>query len=672
MEFTAREIKKLGFPENIRTRFTMYGGDNSESTILFRELMDNCLDLVMRDRISINLVSSTTGNFKFVYDNGSGMPIYQDKDYQESRSILIDTLTSTHVGSNFDKKYPSAGINGVGIKLVSGASSRFYCIINPLKQNNDRLPSHIKENLSKSDPFYVIKMEEGYVKWDKVLDKSELLAELSDIDCLDQVNPLLNSELGTLIIFEPDLQILESRTVRYNNSSIRLLKKYFPIDKDFSSVKFNCIIDKEEVAEFDFREYLGNPELFLDSSFDFSFQLKTDELVPVKFLGSFCYDKNSYNSHLTGSSNLLNTPDGIHNRILHKSLGKALRRFNPILNPADCQIGLRGFTLVIGVKCDYDSQTKVRLIKIGDSGFNEGYCVNEFSNYLYDEVIMKNEDYFKSLCKRIIEYKKSLEILSHKDYILSNIEYSNSSSPTRSMGFQSKVIDCSSNNVEERELYIVEGNSAGSNLVTCRDPKKVAVLPLRGVILNSTTVDLTKIVENRELNSIINTLGTGFDRFINMDGRRYSKVIIACDADTAGSWISSLLLGFFGRYLKEWIDGGYLYLLQSPLYKQDGKYIYDSNDLDKSKKFSRFKGLGELSKVDTREVLLKNRRLIQVTSEKLDEAIDIISNNSNSRKRLSEELGILVDEDKMNEILSDSYHGYNGSIESLADEVNYE
>jgi DNA gyrase/topoisomerase IV subunit B len=123
-----------------------------------------------------------------------------------------------------------------------------------------------------------------------------------------------------------------------------------------------------------------------------------------------------------------------------------------------------------------------------------------------------------------------------------------------------------------------------------RNPKTLAVLPLRGMVLNTANSSLERVLENPELKSIVNVLGSGIHPFVKMGNRRYDKVIISTDGDSAGKMIAGLLLGFFAKFLPEWIELGKVFILVSPLYKQNGKFIYDNSELDTKKPFSRFKG----------------------------------------------------------------------------------
>lgn len=608
-----REIQKLKFPDDIRTRYALYAGSNENSTILFRELIDNTIDVYLASKKNLDVLAFSDSDYHLVMDTGVGLPIYEDKDYKD-QSIVMDLLTNLHVGSNFDRnrKYPSTGLNGVGSKITVAASEDFYAIVNVLKSypkspteniytSDKPLPQYLceqyKEKKAKGKGMYfLINFHQGILQEQGIFTGEELLAKLSHLDekTYARVSQALIPQLGTVILFKPDLTIVDSAKVSYTPFSSSLITKYFPADKDYKGSTFNITLNGEKPAAFDFHSYFKDEEFFTvgdQDVFEFSFNVPTEEQFPIKIMGSLAFSKTQMDWKYGGSVNLLNTPEGLHINLFAKALGKALSEYNEAIKPADVKYGLRQFVLMIGLKPEFDSQLKTRFVRFFDQGFDAKSLIELLAASLRKLVIDKNRDYFDALCNKIIEYKKSLDLLSHKDYILSNIKYADSKDPTKSIGFGTKVYDCSSKSIGERELYLVEGGSAGGSIVRNRNPKTVAVLPLRGVVLNSTKVDLQRIVENKEFQTLITVLGTGVELFIDMEKKRYSKVIIACDADDSGKFITALLLGFFGKYLRPWIDEGLVYVLDSPLYKQGGKYIYNNEDFDKSKPFSRFKGL---------------------------------------------------------------------------------
>jgi len=202
-----------------------------------------------------------------------------------------------------------------------------------------------------------------------------------------------------------------------------------------------------------------------------------------------------------------------------------------------------------------------------------------------------------------------------------------------------KLKDCSSKNREERELFIVEGDSAGGSAVTARDPLTQAILPIRGKILNVERARLDKMLKNESIQTLISAIGAGVGEEFDIEKRRYDKVCVMADADVDGQHIRTLLLTFFFRQMRPLIDGGFVYLCQPPLYSTEvGKEkVYLKDDHAKAaflearpnhkKDFNRLKGLGEMDhdelKVTTMDI--ERRTLLRINVEQAALADEVMS-----------------------------------------------
>ncbi|BES79909.1 topoisomerase [Yersinia phage vB_Yru_GN1] len=645
MSHKEAKINKLSWPRNIQERASAYGHDYKTPNLMFREIVDNTIDLILKYRLSLNVLAFTNldKDYHLVYDDGPGIPIYKDPDYEEEQPITVDLLTRINVGSNFNQTEYSIGLNGIGIKLACGLSEDFYIIVNASKKDISTFPDKLKSQYSDECKYFVINFKMGYLQDWKLVSKGALLEMINLKEVNSKLDELVNDKLGTIVLFKPSSEFVEENTISYHAYPLKLMKNFFQYDDNFKVINLNFRLNGKEIPAFDFREHFGC-KLFQDKVFNGNIDFETNLKLPVKLIFSFGYALDSFSNDNSGSINLSKSEKGEHVKMIHRALGRALKKYNPSLKGTDAKYGLRLFSLAFVIKPIYTSQTKENLSKFGDEGFSLSYSESELSEYLYEKIVLENTEYFTGLCNRILEYKRSLEHLSKKDFIMSQVSYA-TGDPTASLSMGSKIFDCSSNKLEEREVYLTEGKSAGNSLCRVRNTKTTAVVPLRGVPMNSAVASLKSVLNNNEFKSIINILGTGVDPFIKMEKRRYSKVIIASDADAAGGFIRALLLGFFATYLRPWIDGGYVYVLKSPLYRQGKKYFFTDEGLDKKKPFTRFKGLGELNKDEVKETLIDNRVLVRVTSEDIDKALNLIINASNERKDLSRELGILGDEE---------------------------
>ena len=622
------DIVKLEYPDNIRTRQGMYGSDGTDATILFREVVDNTIDLATKFKLSINVESWINQNdWNVVVDNGLGFPIYKDMDFpNEDRSIVRDMMCKVNVGSNFNQTQYSTGQNGVGTRLTQALSDDFILLSNANKKDKKTLPKFIQEGLDKSKSIYIWHSKKGRYYYESVLNKQELVSYLKDLinkDLTKNLSEFLDSfnedDFGTMVLFKPDSTLLESTKVNYKGYPFSLVKELFKYDTDFSNINLTYKLNGKEIQPYfftsDFKE-----KLIEDKVLTLSSSIKTEDVLPIKFICQFAWCSDKFNVEVNGSVNLLETPVGKHLNIVQNAIGQALVKYNPLLKSNDARYGLRLFVLNLALKPLFNSQDKTKLSKWEDKGYNEKEVIKTLADSFL-KLMKENSEYFDLLCERIIEYKRATEKLSNIELLKSKIVMGDESDKKRIMsGQMSDVYECTSDDFSKRELYIVEGRSAMGGILQTRNKLFQAIIPLRGKLLNTSTLDEERLVDNKEVLALINTIGCGLGGICDPSKSRYSKIILATDSDQDAKHITNLILTLFIHHAPEMIKQGYLYQVEAPYYKVvDGKkvkyyYLDEKDKVDFSKDVTKLKGLGSYTKEEAKQFLMdtKERRLIPI------------------------------------------------------------
>jgi DNA gyrase subunit B len=281
-----------------------------------------------------------------------------------------------------------------------------------------------------------------------------------------------------------------------------------------------------------------------------------------------------------------------------------------------------GLTAIVSVKHpdpQFESQTKVKLMNAEVKGLVESVVVSALTEFLDRD----SRSARRIVDKCLTSSRARAAARRARDLVIRK-------SALESMTLPGKLADCSERDPSKTELFIVEGDSAGGSAKQGRDRHFQAILPLRGKILNTERARLNRILDNREVQAIISALGTGIADQFDLDGLRYSRIIIMTDADVDGAHISTLLLTFFFRYMQPLVESGHLFLAQPPLYKisagrSDGQYVYTEKEMQqvvqglKGKRYNlqRYKGLGEMNPDQLWETTMnpEKRTLLQVTVE---------------------------------------------------------
>ena len=614
-QYTASSIQALEGIEHVRLRPSMYIGDVGVRGLhhLVYEVVDNSIDEALAGYCDTISVTIHEGNGISVRDNGRGIPV--DFHEKEQKSALEVVMTKIGAGGKFDKdSYKvSGGLHGVGVSCVNALSTSLIATV------------------QRDGKIYQQKYSQG--------------------KALGNVEEIGTSEItGTEVFFQPDESIFNELVYNYDTLAARLRELAF-LNKGIT-ITLTDEREKEENGEFksetfysegglkEFVEFIdGNREGIMDVIF---MEGERDD-IPVEVAMRY---NTSFNENLHSYVNNINTHEGgTHLAGFRRALTRTLKKYADELGiPQKEKVEVtgddfrEGLTAVISVKVmepQFEGQTKTKLGNSEVSGAVDKIVGEMLSNFLEE-----NPNEAKQIVQKVVlaakarqAAKKAREMVQRK-------------SPLGGSGLPGKLADCSSKDPSISEIFLVEGDSAGGTAKGGRDRNFQAILPLRGKILNVEKSMLHKVYDNDEIKNIYTALGVSVgteedSKALNLSKLRYYKIVIMTDADIDGSHISTLILTFFFRYMKELIENGYVYIASPPLYllKRGNKKLYAWNDKEREEltkelsadgrgvEIQRYKGLGEMNAEQLWETTLnpENRILKQVTIENAGEADRIFS-----------------------------------------------
>ena len=629
-QYSANSIQVLEGLEAVRKRPSMYIGDISERGLhhLVYEVVDNCIDEAMAgycDTVDVQILEDNSIRVK---DNGRGIPTGMHE--KEHRSALEVVLTVLHAGGKFNKdSYKvSGGLHGVGVSCVNALSDSLIAEVHR--------EGHIfKQHYSKGKPLGPV----------------EIVG-----DCEDT---------GTIITFHPDAEIFTQTTVyKYDTLAARLrelafLNKGIRIElADRRELVDEFVKDPESGESKATGKQIYHSEVFfsqkgLSEFIDYldagaekvtpePVCVNSDKIIPIDIALQY---NTGYSEKIYSYVNNINTIEGgTHLQGFKMGLTRSLKNYadrNKMLEKYkgdELKQGdfLEGLTAVVSVKVaepQFEGQTKT---KLGNTEVTS--AVSQATAAAMDNFLEENPKIGKTIVEKILlaatartAARKARENIQRK-------------SPLSGAGMPGKLADCSSNDPEICELFLVEGDSAGGTAKQGRDRKTQAILPLRGKILNVEKAAVDRAFDSQEIQNIYTALGvtvaqedeTG-EKHMDLSKLRYHKVVIMTDADVDGSHIACLILTFFFRYMFDLIKNGYVYLATPPLYlvKKGKEEVYcwteDQREeaalrlgkgSDKGYTVQRYKGLGEMSEEQLWSTTMDpaRRRLRQITIENAAQA----------------------------------------------------
>jgi DNA gyrase/topoisomerase IV subunit B len=597
------DIKLLKYPENVRTRPGMYIGSTENPNVILREIVDNSIDELLlpngTDTIKIS-INQETGEC-IVGDNGRGIPNVIDEELGISK--LEMAMGYLHAGGKFSKgKSASIGMNGIGCKATVATSSEFEVWSNGLH----------------------IKWEKGI----KVLEdnSTELPEGFEGLSTVSRFIPDSEIFYGTIV---PELDVDSLKYVRL-------------ICKELNKPEVHFIINGEE-----FQDTLTLPKY--NVSYKSVFVDIEGNRYPYYESIYFDWELGRTSSNFDGTVNGVHTSRGVHIDWNLNHLKIRVAKNLGIKDKELLNLGLNMFVVVIASEVSFSSQTKERLTDI--IGFNSDDCLPVYLSGI-DWIMKSDKEFFDKLKKSCDIYVDSVNRAKEVREINNLLQGTMSNVPqhkdrTKSKLSATSVMDCSTTNRKDAELYICEGKSAMGTLVKARNPKIHSILPLRGKPLSAFNCGYDEMLRNREWLNLVLTIGGGIDKLCNVNKVRYGKIIIAADSDMDGYAIAISLLGSIATHMRYLIDNGLVYVLEVPLYQdtRTNTYYYagEESKVDfGSGKIRRFKGLGEFTALQFRDIAFntEKRKLTQVTPEDLDSAVYLIR-ETQPKKELMIETGNL-------------------------------
>ncbi len=612
--YDAGDIQVLEGLEAVRKRPGMYIGSTGPAGLhhLVYEVVDNAVDEAMAGyctRIDVTLLAD--GGCE-VIDNGRGIPVGKHPQYEELTAAEV-VLTVLHAGGKFggDGYKVSGGLHGVGVSVVNALSSR------------------VEVEIDRDGKRYAMSYNDGGMPDQK----------------LSEVGVAPDGRTGTTVRFWPDPTVFKEgvefrvatllerfQMMAFLNRSLEIVVVDHREGKDPEPVSF-----KYDGGIVDFVRYVNETKEALFSSVGY-FEATDDEAdgdVEIAFQWNTGYNADGIHSFANG----INTIEGgMHEQGFRTALTRVANNYareKALLKEKEENLAgediREGLTAIISVRLrdpQFEGQTKSKLGNVSIRSLVEKATNDHLRNWLEEN---------PSEAKRIVQ--KGVAAARARIAARTARDATRRKSALDGAGLPGKLADCASKDPRESELYIVEGDSAGGSGKDARDPRTMAILPIRGKILNVERARVDKMLKNSEVAALIQAIGAGLGEEFEIEKARYHKIVILCDADVDGSHIRTLLLTFFFRQMRELVEQGYVYIAQPPLYSTEvsKQKVYLKDDAARSRfladnpghkaDFGRLKGLGEMDAEELWETTMNpvTRTLLQVNVEQAAVADEVFS-----------------------------------------------
>jgi DNA gyrase subunit B len=594
--YTAKDITVLEGLEPVRKRPGMYIGGVGSAGLhhLVWEILDNAVDEAMNGYASnIRVTLHEDGSSITIEDDGRGIPV--DKHPTTKKSALEVIFTVLHAGGKFEHgNYKTAGgLHGVGASVVNALSKELVATVR------------------RDGAQWEMRFKQG-----------------KPVGALKKVGAARGS--GTTVYFHPDAAIFpkiefDPAVIRERLEVASYLHKGVKVVFEDETTKTRVVFEHTE-GLVDYQKKIV-AERGAKPVHDVPFVLSRDEGLRLDLVLQWT---EATDEHIRSYVNGIPTGSGgTHENGLRAGLGKAVRNFiethnlspkGVTLTAEDIREGLVGVLSLFVQEPQFQGQTKDRLNNPELVSAVDGVVRPALEHWLNHNISVA-----EAIVARIILSARAREASR-----AAQAEVSRKSATSSRLNLPGKLSDCTNNQAETSELFIVEGDSAGGSAKQGRDRARQAILPLRGKVLNTESVSLAKVLENKELSDLVTAIGCGLGQNFEINKLRYGKIIILADADSDGNHIATLLLTFIYRHLPQLIKDGHVFLAQPPLYRIDiGKETHWALD-DAQKEailkqqaknghrgtpeITRFKGLGEMMPKVLWETTLnpRTRRLLRV------------------------------------------------------------
>jgi len=632
--YDASAITVLEGLEAVRMRPGMYIGSTGERGLhhLVYEVVDNSVDEALAGHATNIEVTLLSDGAVRVKDDGRGIPV--DIVESEGRPAVEVVLTVLHAGGKFGGGgyAVSGGLHGVGVSVVNALSSRLEVEVH----------------------------NKGYV-WRQAYTRGEPVAPLAKGEPTDVT--------GTTVTFWADDEIFETtdydfETLRTRFQQMAFLNKGLRISlTDERPAHLDTgdeVTDTSTTAEtggprtvsyqysgglIDYVKHLNrtkkyepvHPEVIDFESEDTTRRISVE--IAMQWTGSYAESVHTY------ANTISTTEGGTHEEGFRAAMTALVNRYardKNLLKEKDANLTgddvREGLTAVVSVKLgepQFEGQTKTKLGNTEAKTFVQKVVNERLGDWLDAHPSEAKDVIRKAIAASVARMaaRKAREGARRKGLLESG-------------GMPGKLKDCQSNNPEECEVFIVEGDSAGGSAVRGRDPHRQAILPIRGKILNVERARLDRALGNKEVEALITAFGTGIGEDFDIGRLRYHKIVLMADADVDGQHIRTLLLTLLFRYMPELITGGHVYMAQPPLYRikwanAAHDYVYSDRERDavvadgqangrripKEGGIQRYKGLGEMDYTELWDTTMDpaNRTLLQVTLDEAAAADEIFS-----------------------------------------------